>query len=663
MMKLKNITIRNFMPYKGEHSLQFPTDNDRNILIVFGDNMRGKTSLLNSVRWALYGCATGRHSKEIPIINIVNKEAIKIDDWRVEVHLEFDANGHSYDLRRVADRKNPERSPVSSDDFSMNIYLRKDNKPLQGDMIEIEINNIAPESVSRFFLFDGELLQEYESLLIDDSTQGKQIKKSIEKVLGVPTLVNGRDDVITISKKAKKQQLLDLRHIEGLEAQAKRSESLIADIESLEKDIAKLETKTSNVKTERVALESELEAAQSALDSQAKLTAQKDRKKELTSESEEKQKEKLELLSIAWKDLLFVKVDALKTRLLEKQQDLLRQVKDHATLENEKNNLQTLLDRKECPTCGMELSKERRDEIAQRLSSAEERLANVAKLSSSQEDITSELSNFSSFKNHGVLGQLESITKDIAKNEIALTQVENDIEKLREEIEGHDTVELTRKRSRMYELRREELQLDVSLTRQREQLKHKSEEQAVVQKTIEELTKNRTQRSTKKVALCSELEKLFENSIETLREKLRVEVGSIANDAFLEMTTQGAYKGLEINPNYGLDILDSAGRKVTVRSAGAEQIVALSLIDGLNRTGRQAGGPVLMDTPFGRLDQKHRGNVLTYLPSVTSQFILFVHSGEIRRKTDLEVITHKIGGVYDIIEISETESKLERTEL
>ena len=248
------------------------------------------------------------------------------------------------------------------------------------------------------------------------------------------------------------------------------------------------------------------------------------------------------------------------------------------------------------------------------------------------------------------------------KNEVALTQVENDIETLREEIEGHDTAELARKRSRMRELGREEGRIDVSLNQQKDNLKIKSDEQALAQKAIQGLTEDRTQRSTQKVAICSDLETLFDQSIDKLRDKLRVEVERIANAAFSEMTTQEAYSGLEINHNYGLNILDSAGRKVTVRSAGAEQIVALSLIDGLNRTGRQAG-PVLMDTPFGRLDQKHRDNVLTYLPSVTSQFILLVHSGEIRRETDLDVISHKIGGVYEIIEISETESKLERVTL
>ena len=67
----------------------------------------------------------------------------------------------------------------------------------------------------------------------------------------------------------------------------------------------------------------------------------------------------------------------------------------------------------------MELSQERRNEIAQRLVSAEERLASVAQLSASQADIAGELSRLSTFRNHGVLEQLQSITKDIAKNEVA----------------------------------------------------------------------------------------------------------------------------------------------------------------------------------------------------------------------------------------------------
>ena len=70
-----------------------------------------------------------------------------------------------------------------------------------------------------------------------------------------------------------------------------------------------------------------------------------------------------------------------------------------------------------------------------------------------------------------------------------------------------------------------------------------------------------------------------------------------------------------------------------------------------------------MDTPFGRLDLLHRDNILSYLPTVTSQFVLLVHSGEIRRETDLAAIASRIGCAYEIGEISSTQSKIERVAL
>ena len=70
-----------------------------------------------------------------------------------------------------------------------------------------------------------------------------------------------------------------------------------------------------------------------------------------------------------------------------------------------------------------------------------------------------------------------------------------------------------------------------------------------------------------------------------------------------------------------------------------------------------------MDTPFGRLDPKHRANILGYLPTVTTQFVLLVHGGEIRRETDLDAIKERVGAVYDLVEISETQTKIERSKL
>src|SRR3954463_2846396 len=102
-MKLLELTMYNFMPYGGEHRVQFPTDASRNVAVVFGDNMRGKTSFLNAIRWCLYGYALGRHLKVLDLAHMVNSDAAARGEHRIHVYLRFEANGHEYDLRRVAE--------------------------------------------------------------------------------------------------------------------------------------------------------------------------------------------------------------------------------------------------------------------------------------------------------------------------------------------------------------------------------------------------------------------------------------------------------------------------------------------------------------------------------------------------------------------------------
>ncbi len=661
-MRLHTVTTRNFMPYKGEMELTFPQDEQRNVMIVFGDNMRGKTSILNAIRWAFYGEAVGRHSIPIPLQEIVNKDAALADDWRVEVHVKFDANGHTYDLRRVAERRQMVAIPSKPEDFAWSIHLTRDGAAVSGERVEAEIGLIAPRQISRFFLFDGELLQEYETLLIEDSQQGQQIKEAIEQVLGVPALTNGRIDIQTILKQAQKRQNADLKQIAGLEKQAERHAELTGKIDSIDRDLSALNERLKKTREERMALDDEIEAAQSVISVKARLDARIGEQKTLLEDCERKEAERLDLISGAWKDLIDAQLQVRRDQLEHRREELVASIKTRSGLAQKVSDLQQLLDTRECPTCAQVLSDERRAQIGQALGKAETDLKSINDSSLSLQEISGQLDGLSKIRGTNAKDRLQQAEKDLQGYQVRLTQIENDIEKLRDEIAGYDTAEIARKRVLHAEKIREEGRLQGDIQDQNAQRRRLSDELAVSQKAIEGLTKDRTQRSTVKVALCSDLEKVFSQSIEQLRDKLRQRVEARANEAFKHMTTQKSYRGLEINRSYGLQIVDSSGHHVAVRSAGAEQIVALSLIDGLNRTGR-AAGPIIMDTPFGRLDLKHRDNILSYLPSVTSQFVLLVHSGEIRKETDLAVIAERIGAAYEIREISSTHSRLERVTL
>ena len=661
-MKLHSLTARNFMPYKGEMELTFPQDEQRNVMIVFGDNMRGKTSILNAIRWAFYGEAVGRHSRPIPLQEIVNKDAALADDWKVEVHIRFDANGHAYDLRRVAERRQMVAAPSKPEDFTRSIYLTRDGSAVSGGQVEAEIGLIAPKQISRFFLFDGELLQEYETLLIEDSQQGQQIKEAIEQVLGVPALTNGRVDIQTILKQAQKRQNADLKQVAGLEKQAERQEELTGKIDAIDRDLEDLNTRLNKVREERTALDDEIEAAQSVIGAKATLDAKLEEQKALIEDCDRKEAERLDLISGAWKDLIDAQLQIRRDQLESRREELMDSIKKRSGLAQKVSDLLQLLNTRECPTCEQILSDERRSQIGEALGKAETELRSIDDCGAALQNISGQLDALSKIRGINAKDRIRQADKDLQGNQVRLTQIENGIEKLRDEIAEYDSAEIARKRVLQNEKIREEGRLQGDIQDQNVERKNLDDELAVSQKAIEGLTKDRTQRSTIKVSLCSDLERVFSQSIEQLRDKLRKRVEELANDAFKQMTTQMSYRGLEINDNYGLQIVDASGRHVAVRSAGAEQIVALSLIDGLNRTGR-AAGPVIMDTPFGRLDLNHRDNILRYLPSVTSQFVLLVHSGEIRKETDLAVIAERVGVVYEIKEISSTQSRLERATL
>lgn len=658
-MKLVKLTMNNFMPYKGVNSIEFPTDDSRNIMLVLGDNMRGKTSLMNALRWGFYNTAVGRHSRLIPLQSIINKDSAAEDDWTIEVHIIFEEEGHIYELRRTAERRPQITNPTKPDDFIVTPFLSRDGVVLRGDQFESEIDKIAPEQLSRFFLFDGELLDQYEELLVEGSEQGRQIKEAIEQVLGVPALINGRDELGAILKAAQKRQNHDLAQVAGLKAQAEKNASLNTLLDSYEEDLKALQDKLVTIKNEREKLEDELEGVATVLALKAKLDAAKYTAKMQQDIASRKMIERKELLSESWKDLLSAKLDVKREILTSRQKNLYVTLGKQSRLDVEINSIKKILATKECPTCQQPFPEDSREQLGATLGKLEAKKCQQQDVQREFNDVSAQLDTLNKIRGVNSKKRLISIDRDIRCAEVEMQRSENEIARIEDQIAGHDTAELARKRVLKDEKFKEEGRLTESIKNKNHDIQQVKEKLLFAQKAIEGLAGARTQKSTLKVSMVSSLEKIFQVSIERLRDRLRKRVEQFANEAFKKMISQKAYQGLMINDSYGLSIQDSQGRKVSIRSAGAEHIVALSLIDGLNRTGR-AIGPIIMDTPFGRLDPKHRDNILNYLPTVSSQFVLLVHGGEIRPETDLASINHKIGAAYEIVEVTDTQSRIER---
>lgn len=658
-MKLLSLSATNFMPYKGQIDLTFPTDPDRNVMVVFGENMRGKTSILNALRWGFYGRALGRHSREIPLHELLNKEAALEGDCQMDVAITFDAEGHRYELRRRASKRPLVSRPTRPEDFEVVRLLRKDGMVVGDHLIDAEINRFAPEQVSRFFLFDGELLQEYESLLIEGSEQGRRIKDAIEQILGVPTLIHGRDEAQTLLRGAQKQQSKDLEKVAGLEKQTERQKQLQTQSDSYERDLATLGDLLKTTRRERAELDDYIEATDSIHQAKADLTAKTERRNDIERRQDDLVVERLALIKDAWRELLRPQLGVKRDQILSRRDGLTTQLAQRGRLEARIEQLRESLQTQHCPACGQPIHEQQRAKVGRDLGALEVELRAVQVDSDELARLSAEIRDLSRLLRAGPAARLQEIDKELARLAVELTRVENEIEKLNDQIRGHDTAEIARKRALRDGLLKEEGKIERDIKDTQTKLEAAKRDLAMIARALENVPEARATRSSQMVRLYGGLERIFARSVDRLRDDLKSRVESLATEAFKRLTTQKRYSGLRINSNYGLMILDELQHEVTVRSAGAEQIVALSLIDGLSRAGR-AAGPVVMDTPFGRLDPKHRANILSYLPTASSQLVLLVHEGEVRRQGDLDHIASRIGCVYDIKEVNPRHSRIER---
>lgn len=162
-----------------------------------------------------------------------------------------------------------------------------------------------------------------------------------------------------------------------------------------------------------------------------------------------------------------------------------------------------------------------------------------------------------------------------------------------------------------------------------------------------------------KSSLLRAASEVFDAAVDRYKRDLRGKVESTASDLFLRMTTEGSdYERLEITESYGLNIIHKDSRIEEGRSAGAEHVVALALMGAL-QANAPLRGPIVMDSPFGRLDEGHTKNVVAALPTMAPQVVLLVHEAELRRNNVREILGSRLLRVYELVKVSARRTRIE----
>ncbi len=255
-LQLGKITLKNYRTYQGEATIELSRDSKKTITIIEGTMGKGKTTILNAIYWCLYGKfrSTGTHSDE----NIINNYTLLSlkpgldDDTFVEISLyeedklrykikrsiRFSKTQESsrLDFRQDVDGNLPDGIEITPEiEFShlqstTNEWRVETDPVLANDLVQ----NVFPESLSSYFLFDAELLDSFLDLGSKNT-----VKDGIEKISGLPVI----EDAIKHMKKTHSEIFKDIK--------SPKTEPIKEDIFILEKKIES-NNQTISVKSQRL---------------------------------------------------------------------------------------------------------------------------------------------------------------------------------------------------------------------------------------------------------------------------------------------------------------------------------------------------------------------------------------------------------------------------
>lgn len=654
-MNLSRMKIHNFGPYYGEQELIFGEEHP--IVLVHGENMRGKTSLLNSVRWALYGHALDRFGRHMLLVDLVNWEAADSEDWTMSVTLGFKVDGSEYDLTRQVQRKSSNMTPRDDKDFQENLFLKRDGNFLYPDESQVAINRLLPERISRFFLFDGELLNEYETLLADLNQQAQIVKESIESILGVPALQNTIADLRHNLKDASRRQARLAREDKNAQVFATQASRLETQVEMDERDIEELKAQRDDMSQQQRELNEVLKSTASVEAEVQRLQSLDEQIRRFRNQEAGLLNSRRQNLTTAWRDLLQPAISKQMEKLEEERDKQLAIVKQVAELQAKLRDLERLGETDLCPTCNQPLTHAHPENLEAEKENVRDKLSKYDFDEGRLTELSQSIGRLRKVVGTGAAKTVAQIEEQVANVRIQLSDLELQCDEVAGRLKDHDETAVARNRRDYDNLTRQLGVIEQSIKDKEESIQRAQAEASKYRSQISKVSGPQMERLNREVQTYEDLITLFQRSVEILRDELRRSVEKDASEIFLELTTDKTYTGLQINDYYGLTILDANGEEVQVRSAGAEQVVALSLIGALNRNAVRRG-PVIMDTPFGRLDPSHRENILKFLPTLADQVTLLVHSGEIDRDRDLEHVKDRIDREYRIGSVSSRQSTL-----
>ncbi|MBL7074951.1 AAA family ATPase [candidate division KSB1 bacterium] len=645
-MIFDTLTLTNFRQYYGgekEQKVVFSKSKENNITVIHGENGAGKTALLNSFLWVLYGEVNLPGPERI-----VNERAIAEaevgKDIEIKVQLKFEHDEKRYAIwRRHVVRKRSENDFTGErvdEEFHLEYIDITGKTKVPGNPQDI-IKQIMPPSLSNLFFFHGEDIDR-----MSKTESSREIQDSIRNIMGLTILERSITHLDSVARRFEEE--MEKYGSEELKEFIQNKKEKEVKLKGLKNDLNNLDKNLDALKEERWEVNEKLKKLESAKERQEKrekLEHERDETQELIN------KKNNEIKTLCGKKAYYAFANEPFTKTME----ILKEKRQKGEIPSsiKKQFVDDLLNVHLC-ICARPL-KEGTDPY--RAVTQWREKAGPEGLDEAVTVISGSIKEFSE-KRDEFLKQLKKLLKEkeeLSENKINLeeqiSEIGSEFEKDTEEIQ-----ELENKR-RVIDGELEDTKINIGIK--------KSDNKKVVteinniEKDIEKAKAKEARGAIaqERFIVCKKVKKYIEGLFQDFAKRVRDKTQTKVGDLYSEFIHKPYWA--KITDDYELKIFKKVkDQEIPVgMSTGERQIASLSFIGGLVDIAREQsekkkdavyfkGGiyPIIMDAPFGYLDKDYREVIGEGMPKLAEQVIVLVTStqwkGEVektmKKKADKE---------------------------
>ncbi len=643
-MKLTSIKLCNFRQFYGKTPEILLSSGVQNTTVIHGNNGAGKTTLLNAFTWVLYEKFSAAFASEE---QLVNKRAIveaklrdSVECW---VEVGFEHSNKRYQARRLC-RAYKTETGIEQSKSELYLQIAGDDGRwlLPQQLPEDIIGRILPVTLHQYFFFDGERIEQ-----IVRSDKKAEIAEATKTLLGVEVLNRS----IKHLKEAKKSLEAELAVIGDSE-----TKNLLREQKKLEQESEHLSMRQSEIGQElkhQDELKKTIGNRLLELSGAAELQHLKDELEVRETLLREQLKQAKEALKRAISTRGYTVLLSDKTVQFREIVDDLRE-RGELPVGIKQQFVGDLLNKQRC-ICGAELIEGTHAHQQVSVWMDKAGVADVEetaiRMGVQADEIDKQVPEF--------WGEVDRQQDNIAKGRTELSGIETQLDDIRKKLRSFPNEDISQLQKRLDETEEKIRELTLEKGANQQQI---ARLQTDIEAKVKQIAKHKMNEG--KQALTQRRITATQDAIDRLTE-VRARLDQQFRSS-LEKRVQELFSQISFTPyiprlseKYELMLVENtAGQETSVAaSTGENQILSLSFIGGVIDRVRDwiqentlmgpdsSTFPMVMDSPFGSLDEIYRRQIAKTLPKLANQLVVLVTKTQWRGEVAQEMAEY-IGREY-----------------